>query len=96
MWVNRAHVLFVSFTYLVHVSLVAKKGEKMYLLLKIGLSVVHLLPQTINFYSLGPLVNIVDMPGYGFAFAKAEKAKSWHELVWRLLSYLYMYPSIYG
>lgn len=37
--------------------------------------------QTINFFNLGPKLNLVDLPGYGFAFAKEEVKDAWEELV---------------
>lgn len=38
------------------------------------------LVQTINFFELGN-VCLVDLPGYGFAYAKEEVKDSWEELV---------------
>ncbi|CAN1155791.1 Probable GTP-binding protein EngB [Linum perenne] len=38
------------------------------------------LTQTINFFELGKLC-LVDLPGYGFAYAKEEVKDSWEELV---------------
>lgn len=37
--------------------------------------------QTINFFDLGPKVRLVDLPGYGFAFAKDEVKEAWEDLV---------------
>ncbi|XP_057530887.1 uncharacterized protein LOC130809222 [Amaranthus tricolor] len=37
--------------------------------------------QTINFFKLGTKVNLVDLPGYGFAFAKEEVKEAWEDLV---------------
>lgn len=39
------------------------------------------LTQTINFFNLGTKVCLVDLPGYGFAYAKEEVKESWEELV---------------
>ncbi|CAH2069538.1 unnamed protein product [Thlaspi arvense] len=39
------------------------------------------LTQTINFFDLGPKVRLVDLPGYGFAFAKDEVKEAWEDLV---------------
>ncbi|KAL8215153.1 hypothetical protein R6Q57_004602 [Mikania cordata] len=39
------------------------------------------LTQTINFFNLGSKVCLVDLPGYGFAYAKEEVKESWEELV---------------
>lgn len=39
------------------------------------------LTQQLNFYSVGRLFNIIDMPGYGFAFADEDKRRQWRELV---------------
>lgn len=39
------------------------------------------LTQTINFFKLGTKVCLVDLPGYGFAYAKEEVKESWEELV---------------
>jgi GTP-binding protein EngB required for normal cell division len=39
------------------------------------------LTQQLNFYSVGALFNIVDMPGYGFAFADEDKRRQWRDLV---------------
>ncbi|XP_023633564.1 uncharacterized protein LOC17877018 isoform X2 [Capsella rubella] len=39
------------------------------------------LTQTINFFNLGPKVRLVDLPGYGFAFAKDEVKEAWEDLV---------------
>jgi GTP-binding protein EngB required for normal cell division len=38
------------------------------------------LVQTINFFELGN-VCLVDLPGYGFAYAKEEVKDSWEDLV---------------
>lgn len=37
--------------------------------------------QTINFFKLGPKLCMVDLPGYGFAYAKEEVKEAWEELV---------------
>lgn len=37
--------------------------------------------QTINFFKLGSKFCLVDLPGYGFAYAKEEVKESWEELV---------------
>ncbi|XP_057474818.1 uncharacterized protein LOC130762945 [Actinidia eriantha] len=39
------------------------------------------LTQTINFFQLGPKFCLVDLPGYGFAYAKEEVKEAWEELV---------------
>nr|XP_043609542.1 uncharacterized protein LOC122581383 [Erigeron canadensis] len=39
------------------------------------------LTQTINFFNLGSKLCLVDLPGYGFAFAKDEVKENWEELV---------------
>ncbi|KAG4920498.1 hypothetical protein AAZX31_18G053700 [Glycine max] len=39
------------------------------------------LTQTINFFQLGTKHCLVDLPGYGFAYAKEEVKESWEELV---------------
>ncbi|KAL2333057.1 hypothetical protein Fmac_014270 [Flemingia macrophylla] len=39
------------------------------------------LTQTINFFKMGTKVCLVDLPGYGFAYAKEEVKESWEELV---------------
>lgn len=39
------------------------------------------LTQQLNFYSVGRLFTIVDMPGYGFAFVDEDKRRQWRELV---------------
>lgn len=39
------------------------------------------LTQTINFFKLGSKMCMVDLPGYGFAYAKEEVKESWEELV---------------
>ncbi|KAK1392564.1 EngB-type G domain-containing protein [Heracleum sosnowskyi] len=39
------------------------------------------LTQTINFFQLGPKLSLVDLPGYGFAYAKEEVKEAWEELV---------------
>ncbi|KAF6156065.1 hypothetical protein GIB67_010989 [Kingdonia uniflora] len=39
------------------------------------------LTQTINFFNLGSKLSLVDLPGYGFAYAKEEVKDSWEELV---------------
>uniref|UniRef100_A0A7N0ZU53 EngB-type G domain-containing protein n=1 Tax=Kalanchoe fedtschenkoi TaxID=63787 RepID=A0A7N0ZU53_KALFE len=37
--------------------------------------------RTINFFKLGTKLNLVDLPGYGFAYAKEEVKDAWEELV---------------
>lgn len=37
--------------------------------------------QTINFFKLGTKLCLVDLPGYGFAYAKEEVKDAWEELV---------------
>ncbi|KAJ1422917.1 Small GTP-binding protein domain [Sesbania bispinosa] len=37
--------------------------------------------QTINFFKLGTKLSLVDLPGYGFAYAKEEVKEAWEELV---------------
>lgn len=37
--------------------------------------------QTINFFNLGSKMSLVDLPGYGFAYAKEEVKDAWEELV---------------
>lgn len=39
------------------------------------------LTQQLNFYNVGRLFSIVDMPGYGFAFADEEEREQWKTLV---------------
>ncbi|KAK9160124.1 hypothetical protein Syun_006465 [Stephania yunnanensis] len=39
------------------------------------------LTQTINFFNLGSKMCLVDLPGYGFAYAKDEVKDAWEELV---------------
>ncbi|CAG8811087.1 32805_t:CDS:2 [Gigaspora margarita] len=39
------------------------------------------LTQQINFYAAGNMFNMVDMPGYGFAYVKDEERLKWKELV---------------
>ncbi|XP_058107885.1 uncharacterized protein LOC131251265 isoform X2 [Magnolia sinica] len=39
------------------------------------------LTQTINFFKLMPKLCLVDLPGYGFAYAKEEVKDAWEELV---------------
>lgn len=39
------------------------------------------LTQTINFFELGSKLCLVDLPGYGFAYAKEEVKDAWEELV---------------
>ncbi|CAL0334746.1 unnamed protein product [Lupinus luteus] len=39
------------------------------------------LTQTINFFNLGAKLCLVDLPGYGFAYAKDEVKENWEELV---------------
>ena len=37
--------------------------------------------QTINFFKLASKLCLVDLPGYGFAYAKEEVKDAWEELV---------------
>lgn len=37
--------------------------------------------QTINFFNLGTKLCLVDLPGYGFAYAKEEVKEAWDDLV---------------
>jgi hypothetical protein len=37
--------------------------------------------QTINFFNLGTKLSLVDLPGYGFAYAKDEVKEAWEDLV---------------
>ncbi|TVU44430.1 hypothetical protein EJB05_03871 [Eragrostis curvula] len=39
------------------------------------------LTQSINFFRLASKLSLVDLPGYGFAYAKEEVKESWQELV---------------
>ncbi|CAG8494283.1 P-loop containing nucleoside triphosphate hydrolase protein [Gigaspora rosea] len=39
------------------------------------------LTQQINFYAAGNMFNMVDMPGYGFAYVKDEERLKWKELI---------------
>ena len=41
----------------------------------------HVLLQSINFSELGSKLCLVDLPGYGFAYAKEEVKEAWEELV---------------
>ncbi|KAK4407656.1 putative GTP-binding protein EngB [Sesamum angolense] len=41
------------------------------------------LTQTINFFKLGSKLSLVDLPGYGFAYAKEEVKEAWEELLMR-------------
>ncbi|CAG8468213.1 19224_t:CDS:2 [Racocetra persica] len=43
------------------------------------------LTQQINFYAAGNMFNMVDMPGYGFAYAKDEERIKWKELLTRYI-----------
>ena len=42
--------------------------------------------QSLNFYSLDERIRLVDLPGYGFAFAKQERVETWNELMDRYLT----------
>lgn len=42
--------------------------------------------QTINFFKLGQKLCLVDLPGYGFAYAKEDVKEAWEELVSMLMS----------
>ncbi|KAJ4719169.1 putative GTP binding protein [Melia azedarach] len=44
------------------------------------------LTQTINFFNLGSKLCLVDLPGYGFAYAKEEVKDAWEELVQEYVS----------
>lgn len=44
------------------------------------------LTQTINFFKLGSKLCLVDLPGYGFAYAKEEVKEAWEELVKQYVS----------
>lgn len=46
-----------------------------------GNMTILVLLQTINFFNMGPKLNLVDLPGYGFAYAKEEVKDAWEELV---------------
>jgi GTP-binding protein EngB required for normal cell division len=39
------------------------------------------LTRQINFYAAGNMFNMIDMPGYGFAYIKEEERIQWRELV---------------
>ncbi|CAG8479202.1 11951_t:CDS:2 [Acaulospora morrowiae] len=39
------------------------------------------LTQQINFFAAGNIFNLIDMPGYGFAYAKEEERLRWKELI---------------
>ncbi|CAB4394612.1 unnamed protein product [Rhizophagus irregularis] len=39
------------------------------------------LTRQINFYAAGKIFNMVDMPGYGFAYVKEEEKTQWRELM---------------
>ena len=39
------------------------------------------LTQQINFYAAGNIFNMIDMPGYGFAYVKEEEKTQWKNLV---------------
>lgn len=43
------------------------------------------LTQTINFYASSKHLNVVDMPGYGFAFAKDETKEQWKQFVMQFI-----------
>jgi len=53
------------------------------ILVSIGLCLIlsMVLLQTINFFNLGSKLCLVDLPGYGFAYAKEEVKDAWEELV---------------
>jgi len=42
--------------------------------------------QSLNFYSLDERIRLVDLPGYGFAFAKQHRVESWNELMDKYLT----------
>ncbi|EFA78171.1 Putative GTP-binding protein [Heterostelium album PN500] len=42
--------------------------------------------QSINWYELGSTLYIVDLPGYGFAFAKSQKVDQWNQLTLEYLT----------
>eukprot|EP00898_Chlorokybus_atmophyticus_P004772 jgi/Chlat1/5296/Chrsp35S05244 len=65
------------------VSNVGKSSLINALLRKWGKALVSSKPgqtQTVNFYKLGTHMTLVDLPGYGFAFAEEEAKKSWQAL----------------
>lgn len=37
--------------------------------------------QSVNFFTLGSRLCLVDLPGYGFAYAKEEAKEAWEDLV---------------
>jgi len=37
--------------------------------------------QSVNFFTLGSRLCLVDLPGYGFAYAKEEAKEAWDDLV---------------
>jgi GTP-binding protein EngB required for normal cell division len=39
------------------------------------------LTQQLNFYNVGKLFHMIDMPGYGFAFVDDVEREQWRELV---------------
>lgn len=39
------------------------------------------LTQQINFFNVGKLFHMIDMPGYGFAFVDEAERETWRELV---------------
>ena len=42
--------------------------------------------QSLNFYSMDERIRLVDLPGYGFAFAKQHRVESWNELMDKYLT----------
>lgn len=52
-----------------------------------------ILLQTINFFNLGSKLCLVDLPGYGFAYAKEEVKEAWEELVSILISSKFFFRS---
>lgn len=60
-----------------------------FIVISLGIQTIHesiclcllFLIQTINFFRLASKLCLVDLPGYGFAYAKDEVKDSWQELV---------------
>ena len=42
--------------------------------------------QSLNFYDVSRRIRIIDMPGYGFAFAAQEKVEAWNRLMDKYLT----------
>lgn len=51
--------------------------------------------QTINFFNLGPKHCLVDLPGYGFAYAKEEVKDAWEELVSCKQNFTSSFPAVF-